>query len=134
MAEHVLVRQLKALHKSVDKWGRIVSIIESGADRVTEKGSDDCACCKEFLKGGCRECPIFLKTGYPVCQRTPYEKWDKESEGFKIPPNHNVVLVTPANRKRLLSKAKAELKFLEKLEFAYECKADILIDKLAKLI
>jgi len=60
---------LEALEKSIEKWEKIVS--GEGEDR----GSNNCALCKLFIKKKCIGCPVYTKTKTPDCGGTPYEYW-----------------------------------------------------------
>lgn len=75
----LLVTQISALRKSVDKWKNIVAGLEDpDCFVVTERGPEDCACCQEFLHRGakgCAGCPVAEKVGDIFCGKTPYEEW-----------------------------------------------------------
>ena len=52
---------------SINKWNKIVQGLEA------DKGPENCALCNEFLAKDCVGCPVFERTGEPLCNGTPYE-------------------------------------------------------------
>ena len=67
---------LIALKRSIKKWERIVE--GTGVDR----GADNCALCKRFLKNtekpclnGQEQCPVYKRAGLYGCCNTPYTDW-----------------------------------------------------------
>lgn len=64
--------QLTALNGSIRKWARIVN------GSLKDEGSENCPCCKKWIKEDCRGCPIKAFTGQGGCLGTPYEFIDNE--------------------------------------------------------
>jgi len=65
---------LRALEKSIWKWTKIALGVSS------DEGSRNCALCEKFIfRGdsdrGCKDCPVYLKTGCLGCEDTPYSDW-----------------------------------------------------------
>jgi hypothetical protein len=98
-------RTSKALDKSIRKWTRIVR--GEGVD----KGVENCALCKLFwlpTSGTiCAGCPVFLKTGSPYCDDSPYVEWENYFQ-----PGDRPFRVTDD---KSLELAKAVLEFLKSL-------------------
>ena len=63
----------EALKKSIEKWEKIV------AEKGKDLGSDNCALCGLFATKDrkCVGCPVYMKTGEPLCRETPYIDWLK---------------------------------------------------------
>ena len=65
------------LKKVKEKWD---NIIDGGLDH----GTGNCAFCQAYERieyMSCSEkCPVFIFTGVPGCQETPYTKWISHQE------------------------------------------------------
>ena len=60
----------KALLQSIfGKWEAILSC------KKPDKGHRDCPLCQLFFDRACGGCPVFEKTGYYYCEKTPYREW-----------------------------------------------------------
>ena len=89
------------------KWKPIVN------EGAVDLGTKNCPLCQIFHKEECtrtvkgkkEKCPVYVKSGKPFCDGTPYEEWRKTIT--KAP----FVIVSPETRKM----AEAELKYLEEL-------------------
>lgn len=94
--------QSRALEKSIIKW-------EKKGDQFIDNATSDCELCKKFPV--CTNCPVYLKVGNDVCDRTPYAEWCKHHRDFhngrKLP-----LKIKCKECKRLRIK---ELKFLKSL-------------------
>jgi len=64
---------LEALEGSIEKWEKIV------AEKGKDLGSLNCALCGVFITKDkrCVGCPVYMKTGEPLCRETPYIDWLK---------------------------------------------------------
>lgn len=65
-------KTLKALEGSIEKW-RLIRY-EGGVDN----GPNNCPLCKLFYYSPslqCTGCPVKTRTGYGVCEKTPYSSW-----------------------------------------------------------
>lgn len=96
------VRTLKALKGSIRKWEKIWK--GTGEDL----GGYNCPLCQ--LPGSCVGCPVYERTGWGSCGKTPFggwiqHHWDKHWD------EHPVIIYCPTC-KRL---AKRELDFLKSL-------------------
>ena len=136
---NLLERQIVALRKSVLKWEKIVATLEDPTRlTVTDKGDEDCACCKEFLDNssdGCGGCPVQENTGLSHCWESPYELWGRtlrETKRYKDSPYTRII--DPTQRKTLTRLAKNELKFLQGLLKTKENDVRKTVIRLQKLI
>jgi len=115
----LLVKQTIALEKSVLKWEKINSGLRNDKTKiVTESGSDDCACCKEFLKDMCVDCPICLSTDSELCVGSPYDTWREALSDEE----ENRINKTKLSKTKLVTLRKAalkELNFLKRLHKNY---------------
>ena len=100
----------KLQKKTKKKWDKIID--ENGLD----KGIANCAFCQTYYSVedmSCSiKCPIFIFTGVPGCQETPYIEWVLHQEN--IHENHefpNRVICSEC-----LELAKKERKFLDELD------------------
>lgn len=65
-------KTLKALRGSIQKWEKIVE--GTGVDQ----GVYNCPLCQLFYRLDCKGCPVFERTGYPFCDKTPYREWEDD--------------------------------------------------------
>ena len=93
----------KLVKKSIKKWEGIV--FHGGEDH----GRNDCALCLKYVDGECDDCPVFVYTGMPECQDTPYMDWWQHLKK-KHPKEKRKI-----HCKRCEKLAKKELKFLKNL-------------------
>jgi len=105
----------EALKKSIEKWEKIVNGKEG------DLGSLNCALCGVFITKDkrCVGCPVYMKTGEPLCRETPYIDWLKHHayRHFNVLLGDCNVMLTPCvvecpECKRL---AQEELEFLKSL-------------------
>ena len=118
--DNLLARQVIALRKSVLKWEKIVSTLEDPTRlTVTDKGDEDCACCKEFLESdleNCKGCPVREKTGESLCWGSPYDSWRRALRGSRMYKDTDYTYFLDTSRRKVLTGlAKNELKFLQSL-------------------
>ena len=119
--KNLLATQISALQKSVKKWENIVAVLEDPDCYVVfESGSEDCACCKEFIHlgpRGCEGCPVAEKANDISCGGTPYEEWVDAFDRLEIAvgSRSGVRFETKKERQSLLKPAKKELAFLRNL-------------------
>jgi hypothetical protein len=107
-----LQKQIESLTKSIEKWDNIVN--QCGADL----GSKNCQCCIDYFADfdvdgtmTCIGCPIYEKTGKPMCENTPYTHWvEQHGNAFTL---H--LFGTVARSELEISAAKSELIFLTEL-------------------
>ncbi len=85
-------RSEKALDKSIEHWYRV-------RDRGERALRINCQLCVVYYGNYCKNCPIFLKTDYSYCRKTPYVEYNGWYKS-----------VSSCKRKRL---AQAEIKFLQ---------------------
>ncbi len=65
-------KDIKLTRGSIKKW----ESVKDGT--IMELGGNNCPLCREYiyrLQIGCKECPIYLRTGKVNCFGTPYEDW-----------------------------------------------------------
>ena len=99
---------LAALKGSIAKWDAIAE----GTGR--DQGSDNCPLCVMFLElGVCDGCPVYAKTGWQRCARTPYSTWwsTYHKEHGQRPQNYDGIATTD----ELKALARAEADFLRSL-------------------
>jgi len=99
-------KTLRALKESIKKWEKILN--EEGKD----KGSDNCALCKLFIKKKCIGCPVYTKTEIRNCGGTPYEDWLHHQANNHLYDFLEFYIIKCPECKRI---AKRELEFLKSL-------------------
>lgn len=72
----------QALKKSIDHWTKL----SQGKVDAGCVGSKWCALCELFLQGDnwCQGCPIYKKTGKPLCRGTPYSSADHNGISYGL--------------------------------------------------
>lgn len=97
----------QALDASIEKWETLVKLFELGVSLpIDEGGADSCGLCTLYFSyenGDCKKCPIFKKTGFVECRKTPYREYADEKHDHCRPAI-------------LLKHAKRELTFLQSLK------------------
>jgi len=56
----------EALEKSIDKWKARYKKFD------TDLGTRNCPLCDLFYNKFCKDCPVYEKTGFRSCMKTPY--------------------------------------------------------------
>jgi hypothetical protein len=67
--KELLKIQVNALRESVKKWSLIS--VNLGVD----KGTENCTLCQKFYVPFCKNCPVYLETGFYSCFASPWIKW-----------------------------------------------------------
>lgn len=96
-------RTLKALKGSIKHWQ------ENSKAKTTDDASTSylmCPLCSEFIKQGCRGCPVMVATGQTSCEGSPYSEADESLMDWKF---------GKGRREAFIAAAKEELKFLKSL-------------------
>ena len=100
---------LNALKGSIKKWENIIQ------GTAGDQGSHNCPLCKVFIAGGCKKCPVALKTKRTDCTGTPYMEWamaTKDQWGrLSLAPSVGALAISTKE----IAAAKAELNFLKSL-------------------
>lgn len=95
---------LKALQGSIAKWERVVAEGKDGTNWM------DCPLCGLFWRENCSGCPVRDRTGYRMCQGSPFEAYSDARESADDDGIDDV-----GTEPTVIEAAKAELDFLKSL-------------------
>ena len=73
--EQLKENTIRAIRGSIKHWKENVARVRKHL--APDLSTTDCTLCREFIprtdgKDSCVKCPIFKKTGKPLCEETPY--------------------------------------------------------------
>lgn len=107
---------LRALRESIAHWKRLATDKRKRDERLD---AEDCALCSLFNTisnpdGVCSGCPVYAKTGYKGCSKTPYGRavdaalrYGLDSDAFRAEAQAELTFLQallPKPRKRIRSK------------------------------
>lgn len=98
--------QINALKKSIKKWERIVAKTDS------DRGTENCECCKKWNGDDCEGCPICEFSGNWCCRNTPYKKW---TDATKYQGKYGSYINRSVKKSNELKLAKEELAYLKQV-------------------
>lgn len=76
LSRNMRIINLKLMKDVFIKWDGVYK------RKKIDKGTENCALCKEYFTWNCFRCPIRIATGKMNCVGTPYEKWQKHQFTF----------------------------------------------------
>lgn len=107
---------IDALKVFISNWGFMVK------GRRSEKSIIKNLLCQIFLKTSCVGCPIFQKTFFEACLKTPYADWLEHHNEF-----HHFSYPRRVRCEKCCEIAQKELDFLKNLLREIESTKDVLI-------